>query len=80
MVVRTKLPADWVDANRVSAQMTYVHAADTSRFFVVSFQERQGNKIEVKIEKVKKVPSLTEPTPPTMKKFIPMQEDDFMPN
>ena len=60
--------------------MVYVHAADTTRFFVMTFQERQGNKIEVKIEKAKKVPSLTEPTPPTTMKFIVMGEDDFPPS
>jgi len=62
-----------------SARFTYVHASDTSRYFVVSFQEKQGNKIEVKIEKTKKVPALTEPTPPTMIKFIPMGEADLTP-
>ena len=59
--------------------MVYVHASDTSRYFVFTFQERQGNRIEVKLEKAKKVPALTEPSPPTVMKFIPMQEDDFMP-
>ena len=53
--------------------MVYVHASDTSRYFVFTFQERQGNRIEVKLEKAKKVPALTEPSPPTVMKFIPMQ-------
>ena len=80
MIVKTAMPADWAEANRVSAQMVYVHAADTTRFFVMTFQERQGNKIEVKIEKAKKVPSLTEPSPPTIMKFIVMGEEDFPPS
>mmetsp|Transcript_10764 Transcript_10764/g.14489 ORF Transcript_10764/g.14489 Transcript_10764/m.14489 type:complete len:147 (+) Transcript_10764:121-561(+) len=79
MMIKTKLPSDWAEANRVSAQIIYVHAADTTRFFALSFQERQGNKIEVKIEKIKKVPSLTELMPPTISKFIPMGEEDLMP-
>ena len=60
--------------------MTYVHASDTSRFFVFTSQERQGNRLECKLEKVKKVPSLTEPTPPTLMKFIPMGDEDLMPS
>lgn len=59
--------------------MVYVHAADTSRYFIFNFQEKQGNRIEVKIEKARKVPVLTEPSPPTTSKFIPMQEEDFWP-
>jgi len=73
MVVRANMPTDWVNFNNVSAQMVYVHASDTSRYFVFTFQERQGNRIEVKLEKAKKVPALTEPSPPTVMKFIPMQ-------
>ena len=73
------MPSDWIEANRVSAQMVYVHSSDTSRFFTLTFQERQGNKIEVKIEKTKKLPSLTEPTPPTLMKFIPMGDADLTP-
>ena len=79
MVVKTVMPADWVNSNSASAQMVYVHATDTSRYFVFTFQERQGNKIEVKLEKVRKVPALTEPAPPTVSKFIPMQQEDFWP-
>lgn len=79
MRVKTKFPADWLEANRAFAQMSYVHACDTSRFFVVSFRQLQGNRIEVKIEKVKKVPSLTESTPPTVLKFIPMGAEDLGP-
>lgn len=40
MLVKVKLPGDWLNSNRVVAKMTYVHARDTSRFFVFSFQER----------------------------------------
>jgi hypothetical protein len=49
MIVQSKMPSDWLQSNRVSAKMVYVHESDTSRFFIVTFQERQGNKIEVKI-------------------------------
>ena len=34
MMVKAKLPSDWLQAARVAAQITYVHANDTSRFFV----------------------------------------------
>ena len=58
--------------------MVYVHAADIKRYFIFTFQEKQGNKIEVKIEKALKVPALIAATP-TVTKFIQMQEEDFMP-
>ena len=70
MVVKTSFPNNWVNANTVNATITYVHAVDTSRFFVLTFQERQGNKIEAMIQKQKKVPALSEPAVPTVKKFI----------
>ena len=80
MVVKTSFPNNWANANTVNASITYVHAADTTRFFVLTFQERQGNKIEAEIKKQKKVPTLSEPAVPTIKKFIQMQEDDFLPS
>ena len=80
MMVRSKLPADWADANNVVAQMTYVHASDTSRFFNFSFQERQGNRIEVKLEKAKKAPGVREPMAPSISKFINMGNDDLVPS
>lgn len=63
MLVKVKLPSDWLNSNRAVAKMTYVHASDTSRYFVFSFQEKQGNKLEVKIEKTKKVPGLMDSSP-----------------
>lgn len=80
MTVKQRLPSDWLDSNRVNAKFVYVHAIDTSRYFIFTYQERQGNKIEVKIEKTKKVPALTESTPPTVMKFIVMPEDEFEPS
>ena len=29
MIVKQKLPDDWINANRVNARFVYVHAADT---------------------------------------------------
>lgn len=57
--------------------MTFVHKSDTARFFVVTYQEKQGNKIEVKIEKVKKVPGLIATGPPTIMKYIDMTESEL---
>ena len=49
MIMKTRLPPTWHEENRVAAKMTYVHASDTTRFFIFTFQERQGNRIEVKL-------------------------------
>ena len=65
-----QLPDDWITSSKNGAVFKYVHAASPTMIFKVSYTEKPGGKIEVRIEKNKKSPTLMDPPAHSVPKLI----------